>query len=591
MRLISDLLRPYRWLVVAVIALMLVQTAMSLAAPWPLKIILDNVVGHHPMPQWMTDALLSVFGKAGKLHIAALAGIMTVAIAAVSGLATYLVNYLTETVGQWVANDLRLRTYHHLHQLSLSYYDTHQVGPILSTITDDVETIEDFASETTTEMAVDVFTIVGMLSLMFWLDWDFALIAVAVAPFLLFFVARVKKAVKEATREVRRRQSDIVATVQEGLQSIRVVKAFDRQDVEEKRLAGVSRQTVAAALKARRVKSLVSPTVALVVACCSAFVLWRGASLILTGVMTAGTLTVFLAYLAKFFKPVQDLATMTNTIAQASVAVERVSAILDTKNAVEEREDPVEVDEVKGELVFDGVTFSYDGETPILRGVSFTAAPGELIGLVGHTGSGKSTIVSLIPRFYDPTAGSVKIDGVDVRDYRLQGIRNQIAFVLQDTVLFSGTIRDNIAFGRPDATEEEIIEAAKLANAHDFIVAMPHGYDSPVGERGLTLSGGQRQRIGIARALIRDNPILLLDEPTAALDAESELAVMEALKRLMANRTVITIAHRLSTIREADRIIVLRDGEIAEEGDHEQLLARKGIYAELHRIQYEQGVG
>jgi subfamily B ATP-binding cassette protein MsbA len=590
-RLISELLRPYRWLVAAVIALMLVQTAMSLAAPWPLKIILDNVVGHHPMPQWMTDALLSVFGKAGKLHIAALAGVMTVAIAAISGLATYLVNYLTETVGQWVANDLRMRTYHHLHQLSLSYYDTHQVGPILSTITDDVETIEDFASETTTEMAVDVFTIVGMLSLMLWLDWDFALIAVAVAPFLLFFVARVKKAVKQATREVRRRQSDIVATVQEGLQSIRVVKAFDRQDIEEKRLASVSRQTVAAALKARRVKSLVSPTVALVVACCSAFVLWRGASLILTGVMTAGTLTVFLAYLAKFFKPVQDLATMTNTIAQASVAVERVSAILDTKNAVEERDDPVEVDDVKGELVFDGVTFSYDGETPILRGVSFTAAPGELIGLVGHTGSGKSTIVSLIPRFYDPTAGTVRIDGVDVRDYRLQGIRNQIAFVLQDTVLFSGTIRDNIAFGRPDATEEEIVEAAKLANAHDFIVAMPHGYDSPVGERGLTLSGGQRQRIGIARALIRDNPILLLDEPTAALDAESELAVMEALKRLMANRTVITIAHRLSTIREADRIIVLRDGEIAEEGDHEELLGRNGIYAELHRIQYEQGVG
>jgi subfamily B ATP-binding cassette protein MsbA len=196
----------------------------------------------------------------------------------------------------------------------------------------------------------------------------------------------------------------------------------------------------------------------------------------------------------------------------------------------------------------------------------------------------------LIPRFYDPSEGSVKIDGVDVRDYRLQGIRNHIGFVLQDTVLFSGTIRDNILFGRPDATEEEVVEAAKLANAHEFIVAMPHGYDSPVGERGMTLSGGQRQRIGIARAIIRDNPILLLDEPTAALDAESELAVMDALKRLMANRTVITIAHRLSTIREADKIIVLRDGEIAEQGDHEALLAHNGIYAELHRIQYEQGV-
>jgi subfamily B ATP-binding cassette protein MsbA len=356
-------------------------------------------------------------------------------------------------------------------------------------------------------------------------------------------------------------------------------------------LGDVSRQTVAASLKARRVKSLVSPTVALVVACCSAFVLWRGSSLILSGAMTAGTLTVFLSYLAMFFKPVQDLASMTNAIAQVSVSVERVSAILDTKNVVEERADPVEPDTIQGELCFEDVTFSYDEEKPILRGVSFKANPGEFIGLVGQTGSGKSTIVSLIPRFYDPSAGSVKIDGVDVRDYRVQGIRNHIGFVLQDTVLFTGTIRDNILFGRPDATEEEVIEAAKLANAHDFIMAMPHGYDSPVGERGMTLSGGQRQRIGIARALIRDNPILLLDEPTAALDAESELAVMEALKRLMANRTVITIAHRLSTIREADKIIVLRDGEIAEVGDHEELLKRNGIYAELHRIQYAQEAG
>lgn len=591
MRLIGDLLRPYRWLVAAVIALMLVQTAMSLAAPWPLKIVLDNVVGHHPMPRWMTDGLMAVFGAAGKMHIAALAGVMTVAIAALAGIATYLINYLTESVGQWVANDLRLRTYHHLQHLSLSYYDTHQVGPILSTITDDVETIQDFASESTTEIAVDAFTIVGMLSLMLWLDWDFALIAVAIAPFLLLFVARVKKAVKQATREVRRRQSDIVATVTEGLQSIRVVKAFDRSDMEEERLGSVSRQTVAAALKARRVKSLVSPTVALAVAACSGFVLWRGSSLILSGAMTAGSLTVFLAYLAKFFKPVQDLATMTNAIAAVSVSIERVSAILDTKNIVEEPADPVEPQTIEGELRFEDVSFSYDDETPILRGVSFTAKPGELIGLVGHTGSGKSTIVSLIPRFYDPSAGSVKIDGVDVRDYRVQGIRNHIGFVLQDTVLFSGTIRDNILFGRPDATEEDIIEAAKLANAHDFIMAMPHGYDSPVGERGMTLSGGQRQRIGIARAIIRDNPILLLDEPTAALDAESELAVMDALKRLMANRTVITIAHRLSTIREADKIIVLKHGEVAEVGDHEELLARNGIYAELHRIQYEQGVG
>jgi len=303
--------------------------------------------------------------------------------------------------------------------------------------------------------------------------------------------------------------------------------------------------------------------------------------------MTAGTLTVFIAYLASFFKPVQDLASMTNTIAQVSVAVERVSAILDTAVTVVERPDPVDAPTLRGEVVFEDVVFSYDGENPILRGVNFTVAPGELVGLVGHTGSGKSTIVSLVPRFYDPDSGRVCIDGVDVRDYKLRDVRNQIAFVLQDTVLFSGTIRDNIAFGRPDATEEEIIEAAKLANADEFIRAMPHGYDSPVGERGLSLSGGQRQRIGIARALVRNSPILLLDEPTAALDAESEKAVMSALDRLMADRTVIAIAHRLSTIRNADRIVVLNKGEVAEQGNHEELLARNGIYAGLHRIQYD----
>jgi ABC-type multidrug transport system fused ATPase/permease subunit len=586
-RLISELLRPYRLLAVVVLLLMLVQTAMTLAAPWPLKIVIDNVVGNHPLPRWLHDALGSLFDHAGKMQIALLAAAITVGIAVINGLATYAVNYLTESIGQWVANDLRMRTYHHLQQLSLSYYDTHQVGPILSTITDDVETIEDFAASDTLDIAVDLMTIVGMLGLMFYLNWDFALIAVIVSPFLLFFVARVRTAVKKATREVRQRESDIVATVQQGLQSIRVIKAFDRHELEEQRLAMASKQTVSAALNARRVKSMVSPTVAAVVACCTAFVLWRGSSLILSGVMTAGTLTVFIAYLASFFKPVQDLASMTNTIAQVSVAVERVSAILDTAVTIVEKPDPVEAPTLRGEVGFEDVVFSYDGENPILRGVSFTVAPGELVGLVGHTGSGKSTIVSLVPRFYDPDSGRVSIDGVDIRDYKLRDVRNQIAFVLQDTVLFSGTIRDNIAFGRPDATEEEIFEAAKLANADEFIKAMPHGYDSPVGERGLSLSGGQRQRIGIARALVRNSPILLLDEPTAALDAESEKAVMSALDRLMADRTVIAIAHRLSTIRNADRIVVLNKGEVAEQGNHEELLARNGIYAGLHRIQYD----
>lgn len=588
MSLIRDLLRPYLWVIGTILAVMLIQVAMSLATPWPLKIILDNVVGNHRLPEWLGGPMGSVVGGRNKVHVAETAAIMTIAIAVASGVAAYVTNYLTETVGQWVANDLRMRTYHQLQRLSLGYYDTHRVGPILSTLTDDVETIQDFASSAILGMAVDTLTIVGMLGLMFWLRWDFALIAVAIAPVVLLFVLRVKKAVKIATREVRRREADIVAAAQEGLQSIQVVKAFDREDFEERRMGQISREAVAAALNARRVKSVVAPTVAVVVATCTAIVLWRGSSLILAGSMTAGTLTVFIAYLASFFKPVQDLAKMTNSVAQVAVGVERVRAILDEPAVVGERADPVDPRQLRGEVSFEHVAFSYDGVTPVLRDVSFTATPGQLVGVVGHTGSGKSTIASLIPRFYDPSAGIVRIDGVDVRDYKLHALREQIAFVLQDTVLFRGTVRDNIGFGHPGATDLEIFEAAKLADAHEFIVGMPRGYDSPVGDRGLTLSGGQRQRIGIARAVIRNSPILILDEPTAALDAESEQLVMSALERLMADRTVIAIAHRLSTIRDADKIVVLEGGVVTEEGTHLELLARNGMYADLHRIQNRQ---
>jgi subfamily B ATP-binding cassette protein MsbA len=303
--------------------------------------------------------------------------------------------------------------------------------------------------------------------------------------------------------------------------------------------------------------------------------------------MTAGALTVFLSYLARFFQPVRALSQMTNTIAQVSVGFQRVNAVCDADIVIEERPMPVEPPPLKGEITFEHVSFGYDAELPVLRDVSFTIDAGQMVGIVGPTGSGKSTLVSLIPRFRDPNGGRITIDGVDIADYSLHGLRTQIGFVLQSTVLLRGTIRDNIAFGRPDATDDEIMEAARLANADEFIVRMPDGYDSLVGDRGSTLSGGQRQRIGIARALVRDNPILILDEPTAALDAESEHLVIQALERLMAGRTVITIAHRLSTLRDAHKIIVIKDGVVAEDGTHEELLALGGVYAELHHLQYD----
>jgi len=584
LRLVARLLRPYRGWVAIILFATLIETAMSLAAPWPLKIILDNVLGGHHAPHWMRHAARWI-PEHSVMRIAAFAALASVIIAAISALASYVENYYTESVGQWVANNLRLQVYHHLEYLSLAYYDTHQTAALLSTLIDDIETLQGFASEATLSILVDWLAIVGMLGLMFWLRWDFALIAVAVAPILVLLVARFRKVTRRAAREVRRRQSEVVGVVEQGLESIRVVNAFGRQDLEEKRLADANREAISAALRARKVKSLLSPMVAVVVSLCIGFVLWRGASLVLISAMTVGELTVFLAYLKDFFKPVRDLAKISGTMAQAAVGMERVCEILDIDMRVPERPNARHPGKLRGAIEFDHVAFAYNPAAPVLKDVSFSIAAGQFVGIVGTTGGGKSTVVSLIPRFYDPTSGRVLIDGVDLCEYKLQGLRDQIGFVLQDTILFRGTVRENIAYGRPGATEDEIVEAAKLANAHDFITRMPKGYDTQVGDRGLTLSGGERQRIGIARALIRNAPILILDEPTAALDIESEKVVLEALERLMKGRTVITIAHRLSTIRDADKIIVLKAGVVAEHGTHDELVARGGEYAELHRIQ------
>jgi len=586
--LLLQLLRPRRRALAVILAAMLVQTVMSLAAPWPLKIVIDTVIGNQRQPEWINWLLTMLGGAAHKGHIAVAAAIATVLIAVVTGAAMYAVSYFTESLSQSIGNDLRVRLYSHLQQLSLAYYDTTRVGTILSTLTSDVQTIQSFASTATLNIVTNTLTVVGMIVVMLLCRWDFTLIAVAVTPLLFLFVLRVNKAVRTAVREVRTHQSDLVAILQEGLQSIQVVQAFGREDHQAAQVRAASMNTVTAWLNARRVSSLLSPIVGMAIALCTGLVLWRGSLLILAGTMTVGALTVFLAYLAKFFQPIRDLAQMTNTIAQVSVAFERVVALMDTDKVIPETATPADPSQLRGEIIFNHVAFGYDPELPVLRDISVTIKPGEMVGIVGATGCGKSTIASLIPRFRDPDAGGITIDGVDVRDYALRKLRAQIGFVLQDTVLLRGTVRDNIGFGRPDATEDEIVEAAKLANAHEFITRMPNGYDSVVGDRGMTLSGGQRQRIGIARALIRDNPILILDEPTAALDAESEHLVVEALERLVAGRTVIAIAHRLSTLRNADKIIVVEDGVVAEDGSHDHLLALDGVYAQLHHLQFDQ---
>jgi subfamily B ATP-binding cassette protein MsbA len=580
---------PYRkWLLVIFFA-MVTQTLMDIATPWPLKIVLDNVIGNHALPSWLLWLNASSTAES-KIKIALIASLSLIIITVIGALASYAYSYFTESVAQYIANDVRQEVYHHLQRLSLSYYDTHQVGKILSTITTDVSTMQDFVSTTLLNILVDAMTIIGILALMFFIHWSFALLAIAVMPFLLVFVFRFKKAVKKSTHEVRKDESEMVAVLQQGLESIRVINAFGSQQTEENRLKKISLETVHAALKTRRLKALVSPVVSIVVTVCLALVLWRGSSLVLAGALTVGSLTVLITYLTKFFSPVKDLAKMTNAVAQATVSLERIQQILATDDIIPEKPNAIVPEKLNGEIIFDNVSFGYTPLFTVLKNINIKINSGERIGICGQTGCGKSTIAGLISRFYDPTGGKILIDGIDITDYNIEALRKQVGFVLQDTFLFYGSIADNIAYGKPSATEEEIINAARLADAEEFILKMPQGYNTLVGEKGLTLSGGQRQRIGIARAVIRNSPILILDEPTSALDSESEKIVIDALEKLMKGKTVITIAHRLSTIRNSSRIIVIKDGVIEEEGTHEELMSYGKFYSELYEARMRTGV-
>ena len=582
--LVLSLLKPYKKWLFLIYCAMSVEALMGLAAPWPLKIIIDNVIGKQPLPD-LLNGLNGTFITSDYSIMAMAAAASLLLFVIIGSIAGYINSYYTESVAQYVANDLRQRMYHHLQRLSLAYYDTHQIAKILNTITADVLTIQDFASQSILRMVIDAMTIIGMLFIMFYLHWDFALVAVAITPLLLIFVIRFKNEVKKATREVRKDQSIMAAVMQQGLESMKSVNAFGRQDMEEERLHKASMETIKAALKARRLKALLVPVINITVAVCVALVLWRGAHLVLAGLMTIGALTVFLAYLSKFFAPVQDMAKMSTIVAQTGVALERIQSILDADTIIPEKQGAIDPQNLEGNIEFKNVSFSYVSGSPVLSHLNLKIKKGERVGICGPTGGGKSTIASLIARFYDTTDGHILIDGTDITNFTLEGLRKQIGFVLQDTFIFYGTVKENIAYGRPGATEKEILNAAKMAKAHDFIMRMPNGYDTIVGERGITLSGGQRQCIGISRAIVRDSPILILDEPTASLDTESEKIVIDALERLMAGRTVIIIAHRLSTIKDADKIVVLKNGLIAEEGTHNELMAEGKIYKELYHLQ------
>ena len=581
---ITDVLYPH-WPTLTLAFFAVLGTSITdVLEPWPLKVVFDHVFASKRMPDWLL-MFVSYIGT-DKFSILNFAVLAVIVIAVFGAISSYFEKYLTTSVGQWVMHDLRRVLYSHIQRLSLSFHDRKRTGDLISRVTSDIDAVQSFVSTVLLGILVNILTLVGMMAVMLYLNWAFTIIALLVAPALFFVIYHYTHRIKRASHAMRRQEGEVVNVLEEVLSSIRVVKAFAREDYEQKRFEHESRESVERALEARNFKAKLPPIVEVIVAAGTCLVLWYGARLVLAGELTAGDLLVFLLYLGKMYKPMRELSKMTDTISKAQVGWERIREVLENETQVRDLPGAVRAPRFKGKIEFDRVNFSYDGGPPILSDLSLRIAPGQLAALVGPTGAGKTTIVSLLPRFYEVNSGEIKIDGVDIRKYKQRSLREQISFVLQETLLFRATVAENIAYGKPNATREEIVRAAKLANADEFIEQMPDGYDAMIGERGVTLSGGQRQRITIARAIIRDSPILILDEPSAGLDAESEKLVFDALGNLMEGKTSIVIAHRLATVRRADVIFVIDGGIVVEQGTHEELLDGGGLYARLYELQF-----
>ena len=581
---IIGLLRPHWKALTLALLAVAGEAATDLLEPWPLKIVLDYLLQSKHPPGWMS-AMVGWIGQ-DKLAVLNFAVLAVAVIAVVGALSSYLEKYVTTSVGQWVMHDLRRTLYHHIHRLSLAEHDEKRTGDLIGRVTSDIEAIQAFITTALLGILTSVLTLLGIIGVMVYLNWRFTLISLSIAPVLFLVVYFFTRRIKKASRDVRKKESELVSIVEEVFSSIRVVKAFAREDYEERRFERQSLENVEIALLARSIKTKLSPIVEIIVATGTCLVLGYGARLVLAGQLTAGALVVFLLYLGKMYKPMRDLSKMTDTISKAAVGFERIREVLETESGMRDLPGARRAKRFKGKIEFDKVSFGYNPDQLILKDVSFEIEPGQVAAFVGPTGGGKTTIISLVARFYDPLSGEVKIDGTNIRNYTMKSLRQQISFVLQETLLFHAPVWQNIAYGRPEANRAEIIHAAKLANAHEFIEEMPEGYDTMVGERGVTLSGGQRQRIAIARAVIRNTPILVLDEPTSGLDAASEQAVFEALDRLMKGKTSIVIAHHLATIRRAKIIFVVKDNTLVERGTHDELLAAGGLYSELYDIQF-----
>lgn len=504
----------------------------------------------------------------------------------IRGIAYYGQSYLMNYVGQRVIIDIRKAVFEKLQRLSMSFYDKHKTGTIMSYVTNDVSALQSAMVDNVVEMITETVILVASIVMMIYLDWKLFLVTFATFPVVLFFIDSFGKRIRKSGRRIQEAAADITSVLQEVASSPRVIKSFVREGYEVERFDKENMNNFRANMKYAQLSSTLTPTIEFVAAVGVSIILWYGGNSVINGSITAGSLVAFLTYAVNISNPIKRLSRVIGNIQKALAAAQRVFDVLDLPEVIKNAPDAKALPKVKGDVRFNDVSFAYNENEEVLSHVSFEVKPGEMIAFVGPSGAGKSTVASLLPRFYDATNGSITIDGQDIRKVTLDSLREQVGIVPQETVLFNGSVYDNILYGRLDATREEVEAAAKAANAHDFIMQLPNGYETMLGDRGMNISGGQRQRISIARAILKNPQILILDEATSALDTESERVVQEALDRLMVGRTSFVIAHRLSTIKNADKIMVLEKGQLIEQGNHDELMAIDGLYAHLYKIQY-----
>jgi ATP-binding cassette, subfamily B, bacterial len=559
--------------------------AVRLAEPWPLKFIIDNVLQGVPLNTGNEFVDTTLGGDRLAILIAACVAVLVLGL--LRGVTSYYQQVMTSVVGQQVVLTIRQRLFAHMQRLSLSYHTRNPSGELLSRLTGDINQLRQSVVTAMVGFFSNAVIVIGFLVIMFLMEWRLALVVVVIVPVLLGILMVYSGRIRRATRRNRRQEGALAARLGESLSGIHVVQMFSGEDEEDERLRSMNSQSLKSGLKADRLGARMNRTVELVLGAAMAVTLFFGVMQVVAGRLTVGELVVFVSYMQVFYRPIRQLSRTTQRASKASSSLERVTDVLD--QVTEVPDGPNQAPRFRGEIRFSDVKFAYQSGRPVLRNVDLQVEAGQTVALVGPTGAGKSTLLALIPRLYDPSRGAVLIDGRDIRQFTLKSLRDQIAIVPQDGMLFAASVRENIAYGRPDANDEAIEAAARAAIIHDFVQTLPDGYDSVLGERGVTLSGGQRQRLAIARAIVRDAPIVLLDEPTTGLDSRSEEMVMEALDRLKAGRTVITIAHRLTTVRRADVIFVVEEGRIVEGGTPEELLAHGGRYRQLYDLQFSPG--